>query len=111
MRDHSARRGVRSPGAFVEFALAECEQPIHRRFERQAERCPDAIAVRSDSGDVGYAELNEAANAAARLLLATAGSDSRPIALMLDQGHASILWTLAILKAGHCYAPAGPAAA
>ena len=96
---------MRSPQAFVEFPVAECEQPIHTRFERQVPRCPDAPAVRLLSGDISYAELNAAANRAARMLLAKATTDARPIALMLDQGYESILWTLAILKAGLCYAP------
>ncbi len=57
------------------------------------------------SGDISYAELNNAANRAARMLLANAATDARPIALMLDQGYDSTFWVLAILKAGLCYAP------
>jgi len=104
-KDSAARSGLRSPQGFVEFLIAKCDQPIHRRFERQALHCPDAPAVRLLSGDINYAELNIAANRAARMLLANAATDARPIALMLDQGYESILWTLAILKAGRCYAP------
>lgn len=107
-KDSAARGGLRSPQAFVEFPVAECEQPIHTRFERQVPRCPGAPAVRLLSGDISYAELNGAANRAARMLLADAASEGRPIALMLDQGYESILWTLAILKAGLCYAPLDP---
>jgi amino acid adenylation domain-containing protein len=107
-KDSAARSGLYAPKAFVEFLVTECDQPIHRRFERQVKRCPDAPAVRLSSADVSYAELNIAANRAAHLLLAAAPADTRPIALMLDQGYESILWTLAILKAGRCYAPLDP---
>ncbi|MGB7946581.1 MAG: beta-ketoacyl synthase N-terminal-like domain-containing protein [Candidatus Binatia bacterium] len=90
---------------FVEFLIDDCNQPIHHRFEQQAIRFPDAPAVLLLSGDISYGKLNIAANRAARMLLANAANDTKPIALMLDQGYESILWTLAILKAGLCYAP------
>jgi len=105
MRDAAARSGLRSPDAFVEFDIALCDQPIHRRFEQQVLRQPDATAVRLLTGDIVYAELNAAANRAARALLADVGATSKPIASMLDQSYESVLWTLAILKAGLCYAP------
>ncbi|MBM4298406.1 MAG: AMP-binding protein, partial [Deltaproteobacteria bacterium] len=107
MKDSPARMALCSPPGFVEFPVADCCQPIHRRFERQAARSPRATAVRLLTGDITYAELNAAANRAARLLT-KASPDERPIALMLDQGYRSILWTLAILKAGRCYAPLDP---
>jgi amino acid adenylation domain-containing protein len=89
----------------VEFHNAQCDQPIHHRFEQQMRRCPNTVAVRLLSDDITYAELNAAANRAARALLASVGSTSKPVALMLNQGYESVLWTLAILKAGLCYAP------
>lgn len=105
MNDSAARKNLRSPEAFIEFPLAECDRPIHQRFEQQAIRCADTAAVRLLSGDISYATLNAAANQAARVLLASVGIDSRPVAIMLNQGYESVLWTLAILKAGLCYAP------
>ena len=105
LKDAAARKSLRSPQTFVEFLVTECDQPIHHRFERQAIRSPNTPAVRLLSGDINYAALNIAANRAARMLLANAATDAKPIALMLDQGYESILWTLAILKAGLSYAP------
>jgi len=105
MRDAAARSGLRSPDAFVEFDVALCDQPIHRRFEQQVLRQPNATAVRLLTGDIDYGELNAAANRAARALLAGLGTASKPISTMLDQSYESVLWTLAILKAGLCYAP------
>src|SRR5262245_14489416 len=104
-KDLAARKALRSLPGFVEFLDGDCGQPIHRRFEQQAARFPEAPAVRILSGDVSYAELNRSANQTARLLLANASSETGPIALMLDQGYESILWVLAVLKAGSCYAP------
>ncbi|MDH3442913.1 MAG: AMP-binding protein, partial [Deltaproteobacteria bacterium] len=108
LKDSAARKNLRSPEAFVEFPVTECHQPIHHRFERQAILWADAPAVRLLSGDVTYGELNAAANQAARMLLAEVGADSRPIALMMDQSYESVLWALAILKSGLCYAPLDP---
>jgi amino acid adenylation domain-containing protein len=105
MRDLAARKNLHTPNAFAEFLAGECEQPIHRRFEQQAALRPDEVAIRMTSGDVIYAELNAAANRAARRLLQLVKDDAKPVALLLNQGYESILWTLAILKAGRCYAP------
>lgn len=105
MKDSAARAELTSPDGFVAFGLAECNQALHQRFEQQVLRQPSAPAVRLPSGDVSYAELNAAANRAARTLLAATGTMARPVALMLDQGLDSVRWTLAILKAGSCYAP------
>jgi amino acid adenylation domain-containing protein len=107
-RDSAARAGLLRPDAFVSFPDGECDQPIPRRFERQVLRRPDAVAVRTASGDVRYADLNAAANRAAQALLARVGRESRPVALLVDQGYPSIVWTLAILKAGRCYSPLDP---
>ncbi|MGZ9272537.1 MAG: AMP-binding protein, partial [Candidatus Binatia bacterium] len=105
LSDFIARRALRSPQTFVEFAAADIDQSIHQRFERQVQQYGDGCAVRLPSGDVSYAALNAAANRAARLLLATAANVSGPVALMMDQGYQAVVWTLAILKAGLCYAP------
>lgn len=121
MRDSAARAGLSAAGIFTEFLPVECDQPIHRRFEQQAARCPEAAALRLPSGDIAYAELNAAANRAARRLLVSAAvgtgrdlsqessiewpNEARPIALLLNQSYESIVWTLAILKTGHSYAP------
>ena len=104
-KDAAARGHLPRPEGFVEFPITECYQPIHRRFEKQVTLRPKAPAVRLPARDIPYAELNAAANQAARMLLATVRTDARPIALILDQGYEAVFWTLAVLKAGLCYAP------
>ena len=105
MRDSATRRRLRTPETYTPFDAADCNQPIHRRFEQQAAQHPTACAIRLPSGDVSYARLNEAANRAARALLAMPAMAERPVALLMPQGYQSIVWTLAILKAGLGYAP------
>ncbi len=105
MRDLDARNNLCFPETFSEFTADQCRQPIHRLFEQQVIRDGAALAIRRSSGDVTYAELNSAANQAAHLLLAKMTSETRPVAMLIDQSYESIVWTLAILKAGSCYAP------
>ncbi len=103
-RDEVARRRLRLPEAFVELGPALCDGPLHAAFERQAVWRPDDVAIRSPRGNLTYAVLDAAANRAAHTLLARARA-SQPVAVLLDQGRESIVWTLAILKAGMSYAP------
>jgi amino acid adenylation domain-containing protein len=105
MRDTPARQRFRLPDAFVEFDQDAINQTIQARFEQQVMRRVDQVAVRFRSQDVTYAELNREANRAARMLLDLVGADPRPVALLLDQGYRSVVWTLAVLKAGLIYAP------
>lgn len=107
MKDARARRQLRSFPSFVPLEPGDCNQAIHRRFEGQVTRRPDAIAIRQPGRDVSYAQLNVAANRRARRLIASWQSEAtgRPVALLLRQGYDSIVSTLAILKAGCCYAP------
>ncbi|WP_157655291.1 non-ribosomal peptide synthetase, partial [Burkholderia ubonensis] len=49
---------------------ADAEQPLHRLFEQQAERTPDAVAAVHDDASLTYAELNLRANRLAHHLIA-----------------------------------------
>lgn len=105
MRDLDARNNLCFPETFSEFSADQCRQSIHRLFEQQVIRSGDALAIRCASGDVTYAALNSAANQAAHLLFTQLSGETRPVALLIDQSYESIVWTLAILKAGSSYAP------
>lgn len=50
---------------------------VHKRFEAQAARNPDKIAVIAGDEYVSYAELNERANRLARMLLKVGVSGTR----------------------------------
>jgi hypothetical protein len=104
MNDQRARARLRTPPAFVPFSLSGGAATLHGRFEAQAVRRPDAPAVVLASGDVSYEALNRDADRAAAVLDERAAS-AGPIAMLLPQGYASIVWTLAILKTNRPYAP------
>jgi amino acid adenylation domain-containing protein len=104
MSDQRARARLRTPPSFVPFSLTGGATTLHGRFEQQAARRPDAPAVVLAGGDVSYAALNRDADRAAAVLDERATS-SGPVALLLPQGYASIVWTLAVLKTARAYAP------
>ncbi|MFB4314444.1 amino acid adenylation domain-containing protein [Actinomadura sp. 21ATH] len=76
------------------------------RFAEQVARCPDAPAVRAADGTaVTYAELDERAGRLARRLTALGVRAETPVALLLERSPDLVVATLAVLKAGGCYAP------
>jgi amino acid adenylation domain-containing protein len=78
---------------------------IHRTFERQAARTPDAVAVSSDEGELSYAELNARSNQLARHLRRLGvGAESR-VGLCLGRSSEMVVGILSILKAGGAYVP------
>ncbi|WP_438826902.1 non-ribosomal peptide synthase/polyketide synthase [Pseudomonas syringae] len=86
------------------------DELIHTRFERQAERQPDACAVSDHTGKVlTYAELNREANQLAHHLIEKGiGLDDR-VAICVERGPQMIIGLLGILKAGAGYVPLDPA--
>ncbi|WP_266169116.1 non-ribosomal peptide synthetase [Dyella subtropica] len=85
---------------------------IHRLFERQAERLPQAIALIHGEQQLTYAELNTQANQWAHHLRALGiGADGcvdQRVALCAERGFGMVTGLLAILKAGACYVPLDP---
>ena len=99
MRDYSVAR------SFVEFGKEEVDQSIPSRFEQQALRYPDRLAIKTGSHGVTYQELNNAANQVARAILALRGELEEPVALLFDQSTQVIVAILGALKAGKIYVP------
>ena len=85
---------------------------IHRLFERQVVRSPQAIALIYGEQQLSYANLNAQANQWARHLRALGiGADQcadQRVALCADRGFGMVVGLLAILKAGACYVPLDP---
>ncbi|HEX6911111.1 MAG TPA: amino acid adenylation domain-containing protein [Longimicrobium sp.] len=82
---------------------------IHRMFETQAERTPDAPALAWEGGSLTYTELNARANQLAHHLRALGvGPDAR-VAVCVERGPEMVAGLLAILKAGGGYVPLDPA--
>ncbi|MFC5742976.1 non-ribosomal peptide synthetase [Dyella tabacisoli] len=88
------------------------ESCVHRLFERQVARSPQAIALIYGEQRLSYAQLNAQANQWARHLRALGiGADrcaDQRVALCAERGFDMVAGLLAILKAGACYVPLDP---
>ena len=88
-----------------QFDLDVC---VHHQIEAQAERTPDAPAIRHDDRSLTYAELNGRANEmAARLRASGVGIESR-VGLYLGRSTELLVAVLGVLKAGGTYVPLDP---
>src|SRR4051794_552974 len=84
-------------------------QLIHRLFESQADRTPDAAAVELDGRSVSYRELDAAANRLAHRLCDAGAGPGKLVAICLDRSTEMVLAVLAVLKSGSAYVPLDPA--
>jgi amino acid adenylation domain-containing protein len=85
------------------------ETPVHRWFEQQAERSPDAYALSRGAVRLRYGELNAAANRLARTLRASGVEPGLLVAVMAERTIEVVVALLAVLKAGAAYVPIDPA--
>ncbi|WP_387464671.1 amino acid adenylation domain-containing protein, partial [Photorhabdus sp. RM323S] len=84
------------------------QSSIHRLFEQQAEKTPDAIALVYEERILSYAELNARANRLARRLIGQGIRSDDRVAVMLERSIELVVAQLAILKAGAVYVPIDP---
>ncbi|SEN37789.1 non-ribosomal peptide synthase domain TIGR01720, partial [Stigmatella aurantiaca] len=84
------------------------EQCVHQLFEAQAERTPEAVAVRSGSEQVTYGELNRRANQLAHLLVKKGVGPETLVGLCTERTVDTVVGLLGILKAGGAYVPLDP---
>ncbi|RAW82688.1 non-ribosomal peptide synthetase, partial [Photorhabdus laumondii] len=82
---------------------------IHRLFEQQAEKTPDAIALVYEKYILSYAELNARANRLAHQLITLGVAPEQRVAICVASSPARIVGLLAVLKAGGAYVPLDPA--
>jgi amino acid adenylation domain-containing protein len=89
----------------AEYPADRC---IHELFEAQAERTPDALAVRFEEASLTYAELNARANRLAHHLRSLGvGPDAR-VAVCVERSAEMVVALLAVMKAGGAYVPLDP---
>ncbi len=101
---------LRDANARPEPAPVVC---VHRLFEREAARRPDAVAARHAGAAITYAELNRRANALARRLRAAGVAPESRVATCIEKSLDLIVALLGVLKAGGAYVivePSLPAA-
>ncbi|HEY0993168.1 MAG TPA: amino acid adenylation domain-containing protein [Kofleriaceae bacterium] len=82
---------------------------LHTRFEEQAERHPDAIAVISDSRTLSYRELAQRSTELAHELRARGARPGQLVAIVMDKGWEQVVAAVAVLQAGAAYVPISPA--
>jgi amino acid adenylation domain-containing protein len=81
---------------------------MHRLFESQVERSPDAIAIISTDEQLTYCELNNRANQLAHYLQSLGVCPETLVAICLDKSAQMLIGILGILKAGGTYIPLNP---
>ncbi|MEN8512464.1 amino acid adenylation domain-containing protein [Burkholderia sp. RS02] len=86
----------------------DAAQPLHRLFEQQVERTPDAVAAVCDDASLTYAELNLRANRLAHRLIELGVVPDSLIGVAMERSLDMIVALLAILKAGGAYVPVDP---
>jgi amino acid adenylation domain-containing protein len=90
---------------FERFSREELEQSVPVRFERQAGRYPEHLAVADAAATFTYRELNGMANRIAHAVLAARGAGPEPVALLVGNGAPVVAAMLGVLKAGKFYVP------
>ena len=97
----------------VEWNQTETEYPrdktVHRLFEEQAERAPQAVAVEFEGKRLTYGQLNERANRLARYLSKRGVGPEVLVGLCVERSLEMVVGLLGILKAGGAYLPLDPA--
>nr|QEO74274.1 condensation domain-containing protein [uncultured bacterium] len=78
---------------------------IHQCFEGQAEKTPEAIAVRFEDETVSYRELNARANQLAHFLRRSGVGPEVRVGIAVERSVEMIVGLLAVLKAGGAYVP------
>jgi amino acid adenylation domain-containing protein len=82
---------------------------LHRLFEDQAERTPDAVAVVVGRERTRYRELNERANQIAHHLMKSGVGPEVLVGVFLERSRQLLPAILGILKTGAAYVPLDPA--
>jgi amino acid adenylation domain-containing protein len=82
---------------------------LHERFEKQAAKTPDAIAITCGRDSVSYRELNARANQLARRLRTLGVVTETLVGVCVERSIDMVVALLGILKAGGAYVPLDPA--
>jgi amino acid adenylation domain-containing protein len=86
----------------------DTEGTFHERFDDQARRTPEAVAVVSEEEQLTYAQLASAANRLAWHLREQGVGPEARVGLLLERSAEQVVALLAILKAGGAFVPLDP---
>ncbi|HYO99699.1 MAG TPA: MupA/Atu3671 family FMN-dependent luciferase-like monooxygenase [Pyrinomonadaceae bacterium] len=89
-------------------AVYPAHQCIHRLFEAQVERTPDAVALTCENEQVTYAELNRRANRLARFIQELGVEPEALVGILMERSVEMMVALLGTLKAGGAYVPLDP---
>jgi amino acid adenylation domain-containing protein/FkbH-like protein/thioester reductase-like protein len=84
------------------------DETIHRLFEEQVRRAPDAIAVVFDDRSHSYSELNGKANQLAWYLRSCGAQPGEFVPIMMARSLHMLIGQIAVLKSGGVYVPIDP---
>ncbi len=84
-------------------------ETLHREFESQVERTPDAVALVYEGERLSYRQLDRRANRLAHYLIGRGIGPDQPVGLCLDRSADLVVALLAIMKSGGAYLPIDPA--
>ncbi|MBR1240329.1 non-ribosomal peptide synthetase [Bradyrhizobium sp. AUGA SZCCT0274] len=84
------------------------EKPLHRLFEEQAARTPDALALLAGEKSLSFRELDQRANRLSNHLLDHGVRRHDRVGICLDRSPDAIVAALAVLKTGAAYVPLDP---
>ena len=82
--------------------------PVHRLFEQQVRRTPEAIALRFGAVALSYDALNRRANRLAHRLMAQGVGIETRVGIAAERSVEMVVGLLGILKAGGAYVPLDP---
>lgn len=89
----------------VEYSGDRC---IHRRFEMQAAKAPNAVALKSGDENITYGQLNHRASQLARYLQTAGVGPEVIVGICMERSVEMIVGLLGIMKAGGAYMPMDP---
>ena len=81
---------------------------MHKLFEAQVERTPEATALVCGDERLSYRELNERANRLAHHLVQSGVQAEDRVGILLERRATMVISLLGVLKAGGCYVPLDP---
>ncbi|MFL5384365.1 MAG: amino acid adenylation domain-containing protein, partial [Longimicrobiaceae bacterium] len=84
------------------------QQPAHLLVREQAERTPDAVALRFRGRELTYRELDLRSNRLAHRLRRLGIGPDRPVGICMERSHELVVAILGVLKAGGAYMPLDP---